>query len=86
MLTPRCVPKRGREERSRGYGHLYVRGERGPIALVEVNPERYIEKGQFAQPERSKQNAWAHPVIAGGRMYLRDQGILLCYDVKRDGQ
>ena len=65
-------------------GHLYVRSERGPIALVEVNPERYIEKGQFAQPERSKQNAWAHPVVAGGRLYIRDQGVLLCYNVKRD--
>ena len=41
---------------------------------------------QFAQPERSKQNAWAHPVIAGGRLYLRDQDILFCYDVKRPGQ
>ncbi|HYT88212.1 MAG TPA: PQQ-binding-like beta-propeller repeat protein [Gemmataceae bacterium] len=67
-------------------GHLYVRSERGAIALVEANPERYIEKGQFAQPERSKQNAWAHPVIAGGRLYLRDQSVLLCYDVKQVGQ
>jgi outer membrane protein assembly factor BamB len=64
-------------------GHLYARGERGAVALVEATPKGYVEKGRFEQPERSREPAWAHPVIAGGRLYLRDQDILLCYDVKR---
>ena len=34
------------------------------------------------QPERSKEKAWPHPVIAGGKLYLRDWDVLLCYDVK----
>lgn len=64
-------------------GHLYLRNEgRGTVALIEVNPSRYVEKGKFDQPNRSGQNAWSHPVVAGGRLYLRDQGMLLCYDVK----
>jgi hypothetical protein len=25
--------------------------------------------------------AWAHPVIANGKLYIRDQDLLLCYDV-----
>jgi hypothetical protein len=64
-------------------GHLYVRSEQGPVALVEATPAGYREKGRFDQPERSKERAWAHPVVANGRLYLRDQDILLCYDIKQ---
>jgi outer membrane protein assembly factor BamB len=64
-------------------GHLYYRDERGPMFLVEANPKAYVEKGRFDPPHRSEQEAWAHPVVANGRLYLRDQGVLLCYDVKR---
>ena len=39
----------------------------------------------FAQPDRSKSSAWAHPVIANGRLYIRDQGVLLCYDIRSPG-
>ena len=63
-------------------GHLYVRGERGEIALVEAVPEGYKEKGRFRQPDRSGFPAFCHPVVAGGRLYLRDEDVLLCYDVK----
>ncbi len=63
-------------------GRLYVRSENGPIALVEATPDGYKEKGRFDQPDRSKNKAWPHPVIAGGRLFLRDSDILLCYDIK----
>lgn len=65
-------------------GNLYVRSEggEGAVALVEATPEGYREKGRFEQPDRSDKAAWAHPVIAGGKLYLRDQDVLLCYDVK----
>ena len=63
-------------------GHLYVRGENGKVALVEANPEKYVETGRFDQPDRSKQAAWPHPVVANGKLYLRDWDVLLCYDVK----
>jgi outer membrane protein assembly factor BamB len=63
-------------------GRLYVRGERGPIALVEVTPSGYKEKGRFDQPSRSRLNAWPHPVIADGKLYIRDEDVLLCFDVK----
>jgi outer membrane protein assembly factor BamB len=63
-------------------GHIYVRSEQGPVALVEANPKAYKEVGRFKQPERSGREAWPIPVVAGGKLYLRDQGILLCYDVK----
>ena len=65
-------------------GRLYLRSEdgNGTVALVEATPDGYREKGRFDQPERSNKNSWAHPVVAGGRLYLRDQDVLLCYDVK----
>lgn len=63
-------------------GHLYLRSENGPIALIEATPRSYVEKGRFDQPDRSNKPSWSHPVIAGGRLYLRDQDTLLAYDVR----
>ncbi len=64
-------------------GKLYCRSERGPVALVEATPTGYTEKGRFEQPERSRAASWPYPVVANGRLYLRDQDVLLCYDVKQ---
>jgi outer membrane protein assembly factor BamB len=64
-------------------GRLYVRGEdTGDVALVEASPAGYKELGRLTQPDRSKEKDWPHPVIADGRLYLRDENVLLCYDVK----
>jgi outer membrane protein assembly factor BamB len=65
-------------------GRLYVRNEggKGTMTLVEANPEKYVEHGRFDQPNRSGANAWSHPVVANGKLYIRDQDVLLCYDVK----
>jgi outer membrane protein assembly factor BamB len=63
-------------------GRLYYRTEKGPMLLVEPNPKQYVECGRFAQPNRSESPAWTHPVIANGKLYLRDQDVLLCYDIK----
>ncbi len=65
-------------------GHFYIRSEsgKGAVALIEANPAKYIEKGRFDQVDRSDKNSWTHPVIVNGKLYIRDQGTLLCYDVK----
>ncbi len=63
-------------------GRLYYRTERGTMLLIESSPKGYVERGRFEQPERSRSNAWPHPVLANGKLYLRDQDVLLCYDVK----
>ncbi len=77
----RCV---GKGSISAADGCLYVRGEKdGTVALVEATPTGYKEKGRLMQPDRSKHPAWAHPVIAGGCLYLRDGDLLLCYDIKK---
>jgi outer membrane protein assembly factor BamB len=64
-------------------GCLYYRNEGGDVYLIEANPEQYVQLGSFRQPQRSNRNAWAHPVIANGRLYIADQELLLCYDVKK---
>ena len=63
-------------------GHLYVRSEKGPVALIEASPVGYNETGRFDQPDRSNSEAWAHPVVSHGKLFLRDQDLLLVYDVK----
>lgn len=63
-------------------GRLYYRTEKGTMLLIEPSPSEYLERGRFEQPERTKLPAWAHPVIANGKLYIRDQEVLFCYDVK----
>jgi outer membrane protein assembly factor BamB len=63
-------------------GRLYVRGENGPVALVEASPTAYKELGRFTPEGSSTKNCWPHPVIANGHLLLRDQGVLNSYDVK----
>lgn len=62
-------------------GHLYCLSENGVIGLVNATPDGYRETGRFRLPERSAWNTWAHPVVAGGRLYIRDKDTLWCYDV-----
>jgi outer membrane protein assembly factor BamB len=71
-------------------GCLYVHAENtGAVALVQATPERYQEMGRFiplGQPDYSKSGsglrAWEYPVVANGRLYVRDVGSLWCYDIK----
>jgi outer membrane protein assembly factor BamB len=65
-------------------GRLYVNGDTGDVALVEITPEGYREKGRFTlpdQPDRGRSKAWAYPVLADGKLYVRDLSSLWCYDV-----
>jgi alcohol dehydrogenase (cytochrome c) len=63
-------------------GRIYYRTEEGPIVLIEPSQKEYLERGRFEQPDRTRLPAWAHPVIANGKLYIRDQDTLFCYDVK----
>ena len=66
-------------------GRLYLRGENGEVALVEATPSEYRERGRFTPaggPDRGNAKAWPHPVIANGRLYIRDLNVLWAYDIK----
>ncbi|HEU0011647.1 MAG TPA: PQQ-binding-like beta-propeller repeat protein [Verrucomicrobiae bacterium] len=64
-------------------GHLILRAEegKGTVWLIEASPDGFREKGRFDPPNRSEQASWAHPVVSDGKLWLRDQDILLCYDL-----
>jgi outer membrane protein assembly factor BamB len=68
-------------------GHFYWHLESGEVALSEATPEGYREKGRFTPagpPKRkdTRERAWAYPVVANGRLYIRDLDHLWCYDVR----
>jgi len=63
-------------------GHLYVLGEDGIVGLVEPSPEGYREISRF-EISKGSYPTWSQPVIANGRLYLRDQDNLFCYNVKK---
>jgi outer membrane protein assembly factor BamB len=59
----------------------------GDVALVEASPEEWKERGRFrldpqSEMRRDGGRIWVHPVIAGGMLYLRDQDLVYCYDVR----
>jgi outer membrane protein assembly factor BamB len=67
-------------------GNLILHSEKpkeGLVALVEATPEGYKEKGRFSQPDNTGRNTWAYPVVANGRLYIRDGTGLSAYDVKK---
>jgi outer membrane protein assembly factor BamB len=68
-------------------GLLYLHGEGGEVALVEASPEAYREKGRFTPPNapahaNQMEKSWAYPVIADGRLYIRDLDTMWCYDIR----
>ncbi len=64
-------------------GVIFFREEdSGTVVLVEASSSGYKEKGRFKQPDRAEEKAWAHPAIANGKLYIRDQDLLLCYVVR----
>jgi outer membrane protein assembly factor BamB len=78
----RCV---GKGSITAADGKLFVRGDdkgSGGVAMVEATPEAYKELGKFNQPNLSGKELWAYPVVYGGRLYLRDQDNLFCYNLK----
>jgi len=67
-------------------GNLILHSEKpkeGLVALVEATPDGYKEKGRFSQPDSTGRNSWAYPVVANGRLYIRDGTVLSAYDIKK---
>lgn len=75
------APARGSASVLYADGHVIFRYDRGDVLLVEASPEEFRVKGRF-RPPVGKGPAWAHPVIHKGRLYLRHDDLLCCYDVR----
>jgi outer membrane protein assembly factor BamB len=64
-------------------GNLVFRYQSGEVALIEATSSGYHLKGSFKPEYVGKNPCWAQPVVIGGRLYLRDQDKLMCYDVRQ---
>jgi outer membrane protein assembly factor BamB len=63
-------------------GRLYVLAEDGWMHLLEPTESEFAVRGRFRLVDAARRDAWAHPVIREGRLYLRYHDRLTCYDVK----
>jgi outer membrane protein assembly factor BamB len=63
-------------------GRLYYRYQNGVVILVEASPAGYKERGSFTIPDAT-QPSWPHLTVADGKLYVREQDAVYCYDVRR---
>ena len=69
-------------------GMLYCVDEgSGEVVLIEASPKGWNEKGRFkldpqSEYRSSRGKIWTHPTIANGKLYLRDQEIVYCFNIK----
>ena len=69
-------------------GRLYYRYQNGTLVLIEPSPEELKVVSSFKLPPpdvKSHSQSWPHPVVANGKLYIRDQTAMYCYDVKAAG-
>lgn len=68
-------------------GMFYLLEENsGIVVLIEASPDGWKEKSRFTlSPQTTQRNpkgkVWTHPVVSGGKLFLRDQELLFCFDV-----
>jgi len=64
-------------------GHIYVRFADGTLVLAKADPADYVELATFKIPGSDARPSWSHSVILDGRLYLREQDKILCYDLRK---
>jgi outer membrane protein assembly factor BamB len=62
-------------------GRFYILGEDHVMGLAEASPAGYQERGRFSIPDQGWPS-WAHPVVSGGRLYIRNQGTVSAFDIR----
>jgi outer membrane protein assembly factor BamB len=60
---------------------LYLYSEGGVVGLAEASPAGYREHGRF-ELKTGRLPTWSHPVVSGGKLFLRDQDVIYAYDVR----
>ncbi len=62
---------------------LYMQFQDGELALVKPDPAKYTVVSHFKIPSSSKRPSWAHPVIVDGKLYVRSQDQIMCYNIAK---
>ncbi len=60
-------------------GLLIILSDRGKLALAEATPQGYRGRGSH---QALGGKCWTEPVLAAGRLYLRNQRMMVCYDLR----
>jgi outer membrane protein assembly factor BamB len=86
-MEPQPIPAGGRGSAAVLYadGRLYFRYENGTMVLIEPDPKELKVVSSFKLPKADQQThsqSWPHPVIVNGKLLVRDQTVMYCYDVK----
>jgi outer membrane protein assembly factor BamB len=68
-------------------GRLYIVDEAGNVGMVATGTDKYTELSRFKLPQKSAKRRprgglWTHPAISDGKLYLRDQELIFCYQIK----
>jgi outer membrane protein assembly factor BamB len=67
-------------------GLLYALNHKRTVALVRPNPRAFEIVSRFEIPDGGRGPTWAHPVVCGGRLYIRHGDLLYCYDLSEAGK
>ena len=81
MMWKERAPARGSAAVLYADGHIIFRYDRGDVVLIEASPESLKIKGRFQTPD-AEGPGWPHPVIHQGKLYLRHDDSLFCYDLR----
>jgi outer membrane protein assembly factor BamB len=65
-------------------GDLYIHFADGVMVLAKATPDGFEEVGSFTVPGSGERPSWSHPVILDGKLYLREQDHILCYDLRAE--
>lgn len=63
-------------------GHLYIVFADGTVVLANASPDKYTEVSKFKVPGDPDRPCWSHPVVLDGKLYVREQNAILCYDIR----
>ncbi|MEQ1830278.1 MAG: PQQ-binding-like beta-propeller repeat protein [Pirellula sp.] len=61
---------------------IYIHHTDGRMILAEANPKEYKEVSKFTVPKPDDRPSWSHPVILDGKLYVREQDKIMCYDIR----
>lgn len=64
-------------------GRLYLHFANGKMVLAKAEPGDYVEVGSFTTPGSGGRPSWSQPVILDGKLYVREDNVVLCFDIRK---
>lgn len=80
--TLKLDPSLGKVGMTTADGMIYCLNHQGTVSLLEIKPDGFDIVSQFELPKKPANHYLAHPVVCGGRLYLRGDEKLYVYDIR----